>query len=263
MIVQHRYRVDLGQPMTPRYLPEALFYSDEDSDQFVVELTNGLTPVDVSGHTVNGYFVRESTGETIILRDTGVSGNTANVVLDSACYAVEGRCMIVIQLSLGGEKKTVFLAHLKVVPTHTDTYVDPGTVVADITTLLETAQQLYNDLEATQDEFDELYAEILAAIVQANNTIAALADTSIHHYIQMEAPTESLRNGDLWTYKGVYSWTNFATDYPTWEDASETTWGAIFGAGSAGETKTYYNGVWLLMSSVDMASLPSSENNSF
>jgi len=270
LIVPHRYRVDISQPMTPRYLPETLFYSDNRADEFQVELVNGLEPVDLIGHTVIGYFVREGSGETIILNSTRILYNVASVVLESSCYGQEGRCAIVIQVSDSSSKKTVFMGHCKVVTSHTDTYIDPGSVVTDITELINMSQQLYNDLEETTERFDGLYQDILDELAGYNEAIAAfderidrLADTSIHHYIQEAEPTGDLRDGDLWTYKGIYSWSNAASDYATWQAISAKSWGALFGSGTAGETKTYYNGIWLLMASVDLADLPSSENNVF
>lgn len=266
MIVDHKYKVDVGQPMVPRYLPEPLFYSDKVADRFVISLTDGFTPINAEG-VVTAYFVREETGETVALTDRGITEGKLYCVLDSACYAITGRCAIVIQLDYNNSRKTFFMGHTKVVPTITDVYVDPGDTIGNISELIAKSEQLYEDLVVALDAAVAYSNQIEQLIDEATGQISILADTSIHHYIQLEEPTVNLRNGDLWTVKDLLTWEVFAQKEGgadrTWEDASEYNWAQTMNMGDVGVTKTYFKGLWLLMSSVSVEDFISAENENF
>lgn len=265
MLIDHKYKVDISQPMVPRYLPEPLYYSDQFADRFVISLVDGMEQITARG-IVTAYFVREGTGETVALTDRGITDGKYYAVLDPACYAITGRCAIVIQVDYDGARKTMFMGHTKVVPSLTDVYVDPGNTVGNIAELINQSEHLYEDLTVALDAAVAYSNEISNLILEAQSQIAALADTSIHHYIQLEEPTENLRNGDLWTVKELLTWESVAEEEGSavpWEDLSSVSWAQLMNRGEVGVTKTYYSGLWLLMSSVSVDDLTSAENENF
>lgn len=104
-------------------------------DRFGVRVFRNGEPVSLGG-TVAGYFVRNTTGETVVISSGVVSGNEAYVTLPAACYAVEGSFTLAIKVTSGSETVTMRIIDGVVSRTNTSVTVDPGTLVPSIETLI-------------------------------------------------------------------------------------------------------------------------------
>lgn len=104
-------------------------------DRFGVRVFRNGEPVSLGG-TCAGYFVRNTTGETVVISGGVVSGNEAYVTLPAACYAVEGSFTLAIKVTSGSETVTMRIIDGVVSRTNTSVTVDPGTLVPSIETLI-------------------------------------------------------------------------------------------------------------------------------
>ena len=118
------------------FLNHSIGEKDIDGNVFGVRLTRDGNPVDVSLVSCIGYFIRAD-GETVVINGgLGVNG-VCRVILPQSCYAVEGTFSLALKLSGQGVTGTIRIVDGTVINTTTGTVIDPGSVVPDITELLE------------------------------------------------------------------------------------------------------------------------------
>ena len=130
---------------------------DNSANRFGARVFRDGEPEDVSSCTVVGYFIRAD-GVTITI--TGVaSGNTVYVTLPQNCYVVEGNFTLAIKVIGGAVNSTVRIIDGTVVNTSSDSVVDPGGTVPDITAL----NAVIADAEAAAETIAgfSIYAELI------------------------------------------------------------------------------------------------------
>lgn len=107
---------------------------DADENRYGVNVLKDGAPVDLSGCTVTGYFLKPD-GTTVIMSGF-TSGSKAYVSLPATCYAVEGQFTLAIKLTGGGVTGTMRVIDGTVINTSNDNVIDPGGTVPDITALM-------------------------------------------------------------------------------------------------------------------------------
>lgn len=119
---------------------------DEYGNVFGGSLTRNGEPVDISGATVTGYFIRPDNACVII--EGTASGNIFSVTLPAQCYAYEGNFSLAIKVSTGGETETMRIVDGTVVNTATGTVIDPGGIVPDLEELMAVVERAEDAVEA-------------------------------------------------------------------------------------------------------------------
>lgn len=130
----HKYAVDLDADTIRDSLRQPLGQGNAKAQTFALVVTQGGEAASLSGVGCTGYFVRAD-GTTVAIVGT-VSGSTALVTLPAACYAVQGRCKLSVNLTKGNDIHTLLMVEGYIDRTRTDAVVDPGDVVPDIDELL-------------------------------------------------------------------------------------------------------------------------------
>jgi hypothetical protein len=120
---------DLKKPIQVKQLTGNLFSGDNGGNKITVEVLDGGSAATLSG-TVTGYILRADNA-TVTVTGT-LSGNKASITLPASAYAVIGAVSIVVKLGT----TTLGACTSYVYRTTTDTIVDPGSVVPDISELL-------------------------------------------------------------------------------------------------------------------------------
>jgi hypothetical protein len=131
------------------FLNKALGEGDSYGDRFGVFVQRGGQPVDLTGVSVSGFFIRAN-GTTEAL--TGHrSGNKCWVDLPAACYAVEGNFTLGIKLTHSVTTVTARIVDGTIVNTTLGSINDPGSIIPDITsfgTLVGQAEDAADTIES-------------------------------------------------------------------------------------------------------------------
>lgn len=138
---------DLNKPVKVQSISGNLFSQDNMANLIGVEIMDGNQPATVSG--IVSANVLRADGATVEVTGT-LTGNKASVILPQAAYAVPGMTAVVIKLIDGEEVTTVGALQAIVYRSVTDLYIDPGTIIPDIQTLIEridTASSHYPKIE--------------------------------------------------------------------------------------------------------------------
>ncbi len=155
------YPVDLAAPSVVTPLPHVFAMGDNESHTFTALVYNSEDPeCGLMPGTVAGVVVRPDGGtvpligtkgeETVdvTLRDGTVAQATpCSLTLIQGCFAYAGQIIIVIRLVNGEQMTAVFVGRGTVTPSLTDTTVDPGEIVPDITSLIAQAEQAADDAQ--------------------------------------------------------------------------------------------------------------------
>ena len=113
---------------------KAIGEGDADGNRFGFRCLRNGEPVDLTGSTAIGHFLRAD-GNTVEISGE-VSGDTAFITLPAACYAVEGQFTLAIKLSGGGVTGTIRMVDGTVVNTTNGAVIDPGEVIPDLSDYL-------------------------------------------------------------------------------------------------------------------------------
>ena len=141
--------------------------ADIQGDRFGVRCFRGGQEESIAGSTVVGYFIRPD-GGTIVINGGVVDGNMAYVTLPQACYSVEGAFSLAIKLVGGGITGTVRIVDGAVARTTTNTVVDPGSVIPDISDLLAAIEDIEEATEAAKaitDNIARAYSDLIFPVV--------------------------------------------------------------------------------------------------
>lgn len=175
------------------FMNQTIGSGDALGDRFGVHVFRDGEPVTLGGSCA-GYFVRNATGETIVISGGVVSGNEAYVTLPAACYAVEGSFTLAIKVTSGDEVVTLRIVDGMVDRTNTSVIVDPGNLVPSIEDLI--------------DAIDTAVASIPADYSSLWTSLAPAFSTSVNY-----------TSGQYVTYNGALY--RFTVDHPagTWNSA--------------------------------------------
>lgn len=121
---------------------------DNNGDVFGFSVERNGTPVDLTGVTVMGYFIRAD--RTTILVSGEREGNRCWVVLPDSCYAVDGQFTLSIKLVGDSDVATVRVIDGTVIQTVIGPIYDPGQVIPD----LEDFRDLVERAEAAADDIE-------------------------------------------------------------------------------------------------------------
>ena len=154
-VFKRRVDVDAEIQMTP--LKSLYASNDKDAHIFELSLYRGAQEMDLSGASARGYFIRAD-GYTVPITGA-ISGNVVTLTLSESCYYVVGNFNLIIKVSIGEIRKSVFWGNGYVVRSMTDAIVDEENVIPSL---------------------DELLAQIAAAesAAKAANTAATNANNA-------------------------------------------------------------------------------------
>lgn len=155
-------RIELtGGSIERGYAPVVIAENDVLENRFGVTVYRDGEPVDLSGVSCIGYFIRPNQ-DTVVISDGTIAGNKAFLTLPQACYAYTGHFTLAIKLVGGGVTGTLRIIDGTVANTTTGPIIDPGHTVPDIAELLA----LINQMETLLNSLKPMtHAEIDAAMV--------------------------------------------------------------------------------------------------
>ena len=125
---------DVGRGIKEESLGRIFASGDGLAHIFQITVANNGVEQDLTGCSVQGYFIR-SADDTVLITGSA-DDSVATVVLPAACYAVYGPFKLIIRVVNGSTRSTVYVASGYVTRSSTDTIIDPGHVIPDITELL-------------------------------------------------------------------------------------------------------------------------------
>lgn len=139
------------------FLGHTIGNGDVLANRFGIRAFREKEPETLTGNCT-GYFVRNGTGETVVISDGVVSGNEAYVTLPAACYAVNGQFSLAIKVSNGTETVTMRIVDGVVDMTNTSTPVDPGELIPSIEDLLDAIEAAVESIPADYSDLWESLA---------------------------------------------------------------------------------------------------------
>lgn len=131
-VFKRRIDVDAEIQMTP--LKSLYASGDKDAHIFELSLYRGAEEIDLSGASAKGYFIRAD-GYTVPITGA-ISGNIVTLTLSEGCYYVVGNFNLIIKVSIGESRKSVFWGNGYVVRSMTDAIVDEENVIPSLDELL-------------------------------------------------------------------------------------------------------------------------------
>lgn len=131
-VFKRRIDADAEIQMTP--LKSLYASGDKDAHVFELSLYRGAEEMDLSGASAQGYFIRAD-GYTVPITGT-ISGNVVTLTLSEGCYYVVGNFNLIIKVSIGESRKSVFWGNGYVVRSMTDAIVDEENVIPSLDELL-------------------------------------------------------------------------------------------------------------------------------
>ena len=131
-VFKRRIDVDAEIQMTP--LKSLYASGDKDAHIFELSLYRGAEEMDLSGASAQGYFIRAD-GYTVPITGA-ISGNIVTLTLSEGCYYVVGNFNLIIKVSIGESRKSVFWGNGYVVRSMTDAIVDEKNVIPSLDELL-------------------------------------------------------------------------------------------------------------------------------
>ncbi len=131
-VFKRRIDVDAEIQMTP--LKSLYASGDKDAHIFELSLYRGAEEIDLSGASAQGYFIRAD-GYTVPITGA-ISGNIVTLTLSEGCYYVVGNFNLIIKVSIGESRKSVFWGNGYVVRSMTDAIVEEENVIPSLDELL-------------------------------------------------------------------------------------------------------------------------------
>ena len=131
-VFKRRIDVDAEIQMTP--LKSLYASGDKNAHIFELSLYRGAEEMDLSGASAQGYFIRAD-GYTVPITGA-ISGNIVTLALSEGCYYVVGNFNLIIKVSIGESRKSVFWGNGYVVRSMTDAIVDEENVIPSLDELL-------------------------------------------------------------------------------------------------------------------------------
>lgn len=167
----HKYAVDLNADTLQDTLRTPLGMHNAQAQTFAVVVTEGGAPATLTGAGCTGYFIRAD-GYTVTISGT-VSGNVAMVTLPAACYAVQGRCKLSVNVTIGSTIHTLLMVEGYADRTRTDAIVDDSKLIPSIDELLAQISAMEAATAASKTATSSANTAASAA-----NTAAARANTA-------------------------------------------------------------------------------------
>lgn len=131
-VFKRRVDVDAEIQMTP--LKSLYASNDKGAHTFELSFYRGAQEMDLSSASAQGYFIRAD-GYTVPITGA-ISGNVVTLTLSESCYYVVGNFNLIIKVSIGEIRKSVFWGNGYVVRSMTDAVVDEENVIPSLDELL-------------------------------------------------------------------------------------------------------------------------------
>lgn len=145
---------DLSDQLKRYTLQTPLVQNNNMAHEFNVALMDGESEVPVEN--VSADFLRADGNVVPIFGDyCTANGNVATVVLPEACYAVQGRATLTINVSSGDVKTCVGFFSCMVFKTNSASAVDPGTIIPSVAQLIEEIREVAESIPADYTELSE------------------------------------------------------------------------------------------------------------
>lgn len=131
---------------------------DTAANRFGVRLFRNGQPENLNGASCIGYFIRNGSGDTIVINGGTFAGNVGYVTLPASCYAVDGAFTLVIKVTGTGFAGAMRIIDGTVIDAVIGSIVDPGSVIPDLSDLMdvigraETAAAAINALSITAEQ---------------------------------------------------------------------------------------------------------------
>lgn len=210
MILTHIYDVDISQPLLPTILQPMMVTGDKLANRIGVRLKNGAQPYTPDG-SCRGYVLRAD-GATVPIVNGVVNGNEMYIDLPEAAYAVQGSVVISIVCVTSTAITTVFLGSGSVNRSQTDVVIDPGTVIDDISTLIQEIETAvasipedYSTLSGMADALTHVDLSISGKYIASTGVETANSDYSCTDYIPVNSDSVLILDG-FWTGTGAYAY---------------------------------------------------------
>lgn len=227
-VFQKHFTQDLTEPVVVRHPGGIMFTGDALSDTVSVEVFKDGQPATLGG-TVVCKCIRAD-GGTVAFAGT-LSGNVVSATLPAAAFAITGPLAVVLQVVDGGTKMSVLKAVYTVDAGETETAIDPGTVIQDVSNLIAAIEAAIGSIPP---EYSALLASIAptfsastaypaGAYVWYNGTLYRFATNHAAGTWTGTDATAAVVSDDLeinWQYNALSS-RNLLDDYPLTPGTSE------------------------------------------
>lgn len=190
---------DLDKPLHRNVAGCLLATGDENADRFGAYVNRGGQPVDLTGCTVRGYFIRPNMDTVIIEGSADVENSTVQVELPASCYAAAGVYSLAIKISMGGDTLTLCIFDGYIKQTQTGSVADPDETVISVEYVLEKIAEMEAvaaDAKATVAETAPAITNMVTDTIVMFNAVArpALMVASEIKYLQVGAGESSPDN---------------------------------------------------------------------
>lgn len=127
--------VDLKETLTKTTLRDLFVTEDKGAHVFEIHVTRAGTPVDLTGATVTGYFMRYKDQVSVPLTGS-VKNGAATITLTKDCYAIRTVFSVTVCVDVGDTKHTVFVGEGQMLLNRSDSIVDNTGVIPSIEEIL-------------------------------------------------------------------------------------------------------------------------------
>ncbi len=186
-VFRQTFTQDLRDPLHVHSCDSLLFTGDNLSTTISVTVLDGGAAAQLSGGALC-HAIRTD-GDTVAFPGT-VSGNVVSATLPQSCFAVPGPLAILLRVVDGSVRTTVFKGYFTVERSSTDTIVDPGDVIPDISDLLSMLSRMEAALDGIQDS-----RSAAAASAQSSASSAQQAQASAESAETAAGRQPIIRNG--------------------------------------------------------------------
>ena len=169
----------LDTPITAEKLDGSLFTTEKQAHEFIISVRKNGVKQTVTG-SVSGKFIRAN-GTTIFLQGS-ISNGDAVVRLHQDCYNVQGRFTFNIFNTQSGVTTCIYSAVGKMDMGSTETVIDAGDVVPDI-----------SDVVAKQEEMTQVIEDARTATAAANQAAVA-GDSKFVRYDSSQSLTSAQKS---------------------------------------------------------------------
>lgn len=200
-VIETWYNQDLSNPVQVQYLHGNVFSQDNGGNLIGVNVYQDGQPATLSG-SVSGLAIRAD-GATVAITNGTLSGNRASVILPAACYAVPGVISVVVKLTSGETVTTLCAVVTNVYQSSTDTAVDPGTIIPDITALITAVDNAVASIPA---DYSSLVKDVKAINDEINGKVFNFAVDSVGGWVEkIIVPNMALKKDDYITIEATFT----------------------------------------------------------
>lgn len=251
-----RATADLDTIIQKTILRDLFVTEDKNAHEFHISATRAGQPVDLTGATVTGYFLRYKNNITTQLNGEVSENGAAVVTLSDSCYDVRTLFSVTVVAELNGVRHALFVGEGQMVANRSDTITDPDNVIPSVADII--AQYgIMQTVTAETNTAKEAANTAAASARSAAQTAGTAATTANAAASGADAAAEAARaavqdvqnapipNGATATYQAGTSATTPPTG--TWQNnvppvpAGQYLWTKIVQTYTNGSPTTYYS----------------------